>query len=201
MNKTNENDIRMLWLTLANHHDSVLQSYRMIFITAETILIGFGTLLLANLLEIKTFFILILFPLIFGLYLIHKWEQLADLRGLYVFYCNTNAVITERFLTEGKENILVNLNKENKDEIRRMMKNPYNRFLEWKYELTPCSKFSKEKIKKANEKINLIRENIGLQKPSKEFERCFLGERLPNAFTILWFIIPIIRLLLEFLKS
>lgn len=82
-----KNDHKMFWLTLANHYDSILQAYRIIFISSETILISFAALLISfptSLLKLVLIFSLFLL----GFCLVGPWIKITWDRGLYVSYCN-----------------------------------------------------------------------------------------------------------------
>jgi len=79
------------YITLANYQDNLLQNYRLIFISSQTIVISIATLIVS--ISPNKWKIL---PLIFiGLALLYLWCKISNSRGFDVSYCHMQIIKLE----------------------------------------------------------------------------------------------------------
>jgi hypothetical protein len=90
------------YITLANYQDNLLQNYRLIFISSQTIVISIATLIV-SITPNKW----IIFPLLFiGLILLYLWYSISKHRGFDVSYCHMQLIKIENneTLTQDENN-------------------------------------------------------------------------------------------------
>lgn len=164
----NDNNLKMFWLTLAHNNDTILQSYRIIFISSETILISFATLLFTFPNSILKM-VLIISLFIIGVALVEPWKKITWNRGLQVFYCYMQVELLE----EGKLS-------------KKARKKPFLSFCEWQNKIDLTEKEKQiEDYRKKHDQESIYR----------EYPRLILGVILPRLYLSLWVVILFVHVI------
>jgi hypothetical protein len=84
-------DLKEFYIYIANYQDNLLQTYRLIFISSQTIIISIATLIVSVSPDKWK-----IFPLFFiGLILLILWWRISEARGFDVSYCHMQLIKIE----------------------------------------------------------------------------------------------------------
>ena len=89
-------DLEKFYLELAMYQDQLLQSYRLIFIASQTILISIAMLLISSNNPLANIFFPYVSLFIIGLILFIIWRNITESRELDVSYCHMQLLKIER---------------------------------------------------------------------------------------------------------